>query len=112
MLPVQSWQIWNEPNLKKFFTPGQSVAQSAQKYVNLLKISHDAIKAKDSHALIVLAGMPGFGDSKAWVFLDDIYAWPGSKNYFDVTALHPYARDLDEFRTELSLFRTSIVQPR
>ena len=22
-LPVQSWQIWNEPNLKKFFTPGQ-----------------------------------------------------------------------------------------
>ena len=108
-LPVQYWQIWNEPNLKKFFTPGSSVAQSAQKYVNLLKISHDTIKAKDSHALIVLAGMPGFGDSKAWVFLDAIYDVAGSKNYFDVTALHPYARDLNEFRSELNLFRTSIV---
>ena len=89
--------------------PGSSVAQSAQKYVNLLKISHDTIKAKDSHALIVLAGMPGFGDSKAWVFLDAIYDVAGSKNYFDVTALHPYARDLNEFRSELNLFRTSIV---
>ncbi len=24
-LPIQSWQIWNEPNLKKFFAPGQPV---------------------------------------------------------------------------------------
>ena len=22
-LPIQSWQIWNEPNLKKYFAPGQ-----------------------------------------------------------------------------------------
>ena len=92
--------------------PGASVAQSAQKYVNLLKISHDAIKAKDSHALIVLAGMPGFGDSKAWVFLDNIYDVAGIKDYFDVAALHPYARDINEFRSELNLFRTSIVEPR
>ena len=100
-LPVQHWQVWNEPNLKKFFTPGATVAQSAQKYANLLKISHDAIKAKDPKALIVLAGMPGFGDSKAWIFLDNIYAVAGIKNYFDVAALHPYARDINEFRTEV-----------
>ena len=35
-LPIQSWQIWNEPNLKKFFSPGQNVQQSAQKYATLL----------------------------------------------------------------------------
>jgi Glycosyl hydrolase catalytic core len=108
-LPVQAWQIWNEPNLKKYFTPGATVAQSAQKYANLLKISHDAIKAKDPKAQIVLAGMPGFGDSKAWIFLDNIYAVAGIKNYFDVAALHPYARDINEFRTEVSMFRTSMV---
>ena len=108
-LPVQSWQIWNEPNLKKFFTPGSSVAASAQKYASLVKISHDAIKAKDPKAQIVLAGMPGFGDSKAWIFLDNIYAVAGIKNYFDATALHPYARDLDEFRTELIMFRASMT---
>ena len=108
-LPVQHWQIWNEPNLKKFFTPGASVAASAQKYASLVKISHDAIKAKDPKALIVLAGMPGFGDSKAWIFLDNIYAVAGIKNYFDVTALHPYARDINEFRTEVSMFRASMT---
>src|SRR3954454_1679533 len=108
-LPVQSWQVWNEPNLKKFFTPGSTVAQSAQKYAQLLKISHDTIRAKDPKALIVLAGMPGFGDSKAWIFLDNIYAVAGIKNYFDVAALHPYARDINEFRTEVLQFRQSIV---
>jgi hypothetical protein len=108
-LPVQYWQIWNEPNLKKFFTPGSTVAQSAQKYATLLKISQPTIKAKDPKALIVLAGMPGFGDSKAWVFLDNLYAVSGIKAYFDVTALHPYARDITEFRSELLQFRTSIV---
>ena len=77
--------------------PGATVAQSAQKYAQLLQISHDAIKARDPKAQIVLAGMPGFGDSKAWNFLNNLYAVPGIKNYFDVAALHPYARDLDEF---------------
>jgi hypothetical protein len=108
-LPVQAWQVWNEPNLKKYFSPGSTVAQSAQKYAKLLQISHDAIKSRDPKALIVLAGMPGFGDSKAWIFLDNIYAVPGIKNYFDATALHPYARDLDEFRTEVSMFRASMT---
>ena len=47
-LPIQSWQIWNEPNLKKYFSPGQNVQQSAQKYATLLQISHDAIKSRGS----------------------------------------------------------------
>ena len=78
-LPIQSWQIWNEPNLKKYFTPGENVNQSAQKYAELLQISHDAITSQDPKAEIVLAGMPGYGDSKAWVFLDHLYEVPGVK---------------------------------
>ena len=47
-LPIQSWQIWNEPNLKKYFGPGSTTLQAkANKYARLLAISHDAIKAKD-----------------------------------------------------------------
>ena len=42
-LPIQSWQIWNEPNLKKFFVP----YPSPQKYARLLKISHGAIRSRD-----------------------------------------------------------------
>ncbi len=66
-LPVTSWQVWNEPNLKKYFSPGATVQASAQKYATLLQLSHDAIKAVDPSAMIVLAGMPGQGDSTAWV---------------------------------------------
>ena len=45
-LPFLSWQIWNEPNLKKFFTPGPNLDESAGKYARLLEISHDAIRSR------------------------------------------------------------------
>jgi hypothetical protein len=93
-LPIQSWQIWNEPNLKKYFAPKPSPG----KYARLVKISHDAIKSRDPQARIVLAGMPSNGDLTAWDFLDSLYSAPGIKDDFDAVALHPYARDLDQLR--------------
>ncbi len=45
-LPIQSWQIWNEPNLKKFFAPYPSPG----KYAHLLQISRDALRSKDPKA--------------------------------------------------------------
>jgi len=104
-LPIQSWQIWNEPNLSKYFDPGQTVEHTAQKYARLLHISHDAIKSRDPQAQIVLAGMPGFGDATAWVFLDNLYQVPGAKDDFDVAALHPYARGPTELRMKIEQFR-------
>jgi hypothetical protein len=102
--PVQSWQIWNEPNLKKYFDPTGTNDQLAQKYGTLLKISHDAITAQDPTAQIVLAGNPGYppsGGPKAWEFLNSLYAVPGIKNYFDVAAIHPYASDLKHVQIEI-----------
>jgi GH35 family endo-1,4-beta-xylanase len=100
-LPIQSWQIWNEPNLKKYFAPSPSVEQ----YARLLQISHDAIKKKDPHARIVLAGMPGYGDRNAWDFLDSLYSVPGTKRDFDAVALHPYAPNLDQLRLGIEKVR-------
>ena len=45
-LPIQSWQIWNEPNLEKYFAP----KPSAEEYARLLEISHDVIKSQDPQA--------------------------------------------------------------
>ena len=64
------WQIWNEPNLSKFFAPYPSPSEYAQ----LLRISHNAIKGEDLNAQIVLAGMPGYGDVTAWPFLYGLYS--------------------------------------
>jgi hypothetical protein len=117
-LPVTSWQIWNEPNLRKFFDPGGDNATLARHYATLLRISHDAIKSQDPNADVVLAGCPGYppsGGPKAWEFLDQLYTKvPAVKNYFDVAALHPYAGDpsgndssvLYHVQLELGKFRT------
>ncbi len=107
-LPIQSWQIWNEPNLSKFFTPGHNVDRSAQNYARLLEISHDAIKGQDPQAQIVLAGLPGFGQVTAWDFLDGLYRVPGIKGKFDAAALHPYAPNLLELRLQVERLRNTM----
>jgi hypothetical protein len=112
-LPVTSWQIWNEPNLRKFFDPGGSDDQLARKYGELLRISHEAIKAQDPNAQIVLAGSPGYppsGGPRAWDFLNQLYnKVPHVANYFEVAALHPYASDINHVRIEIQSFRDVMV---
>jgi hypothetical protein len=107
--PIRSWQIWNEPNLQKYFDPGGTSGQGINKYARLVKISHDAIKSRDPHAKIVLAGNPGYprraAGLKAWDFLRGLYEVPGFKGDFDVAALHPYTGSLDVLRDQLQLYR-------
>jgi hypothetical protein len=100
-LPIQSWQIWNEPNLKKYFSPQPSPA----KYAQLLHVSHDALHNGDPKAQVVLAGMPGYGDVSASEFLRRLYGVAGVKSYFDATALHPYGRDVYQSGQEITRFR-------
>lgn len=112
-MPIHSWQVWNEPNLKKFFNPEGSDFQTVHQYARLLKISHDAIKRRDRAAHIVLAGNPGYppaGGMKAWVFLDRLYGQPGIKNEFDVAALHPYASTVWDFGQEVRRVHSVMVQ--
>jgi hypothetical protein len=105
-LPIQAYQIWNEPNLKKFFAP----APSTGKYARLLQISHDALRSKDPRARVVIAGMPGQGDMDAWEFLNGLYSVPGIKGRFDAAALHPYARDIDRQRNSIQRFRNTMTR--
>jgi len=102
---IRAWQIWNEPNLSHYFSPAPSVSR----YATLVAISHDAITAQDPNAEIVLAGMPGFGDPDAWTFLDELYQ-QGIRNDFDAVALHPYARDLDQFQHEIEEIRAVLTR--
>jgi hypothetical protein len=100
-LPVQSWQVWNEPNLSKYFAPSPSTKQ----YARLLEISREAILQKDPEAQIVLAGMPGFGDVNAWDYLDDLYSEGQVKDQFDAVALHPYAPNLGQLEQQIERLR-------
>jgi Glycosyl hydrolase catalytic core len=101
-LPITAVQVWNEPNLKKFFVP----YPSAREYTRLLKLSHEAIKSKDQlwQAKVVLAGMPSNGEVRASDFLNSLYS-AGAKPYFDIASLHPYAKSIDRQHVDIQRFR-------
>jgi Glycosyl hydrolase catalytic core len=103
-MPIEAWQVWNEPNLSKYFAP----QPSAPEYAHLVDISRKAIKSQDPKALIVLAGMPGNGDVNAWTFLDELYGQPGFAGNFDVAALHPYGRNIGEVATQTQKVRAAM----
>jgi hypothetical protein len=100
-LPIRSWQIWNEPNLEKFFAP----TPSPGKYAQLLRISRVAIKGQDPQARLVLAGTVAYADRTAWEFLDDLYDVGNVKGSFDATALHPYGSDIDKVEYAFRQYR-------
>ena len=85
-LPIRSWQIWNEPNLKAYW----GRAPNAKQYAKLLRAAAQPIKAADPSAEIVTAGMP---ESKIGVplkkFIPAMYR-AGAKDTFDALAINPY----------------------
>jgi polysaccharide biosynthesis protein PslG len=100
-IPIQAWQIWNEPNLRKFFPHDGMI----RKYAKLLEISHAAITSADPAAKVVVAGMPGYARPSAWAFLDKLYRVNGIKQYFDATAVHPYSATIGQFKDVLRKMR-------
>ena len=98
--PIDAWQIWNEPNGKPFWAP----RPSARRYAKLLRISRSALDSADPNAQLVLAGLVGYGQIRAWTFLGQLYR-AHAKRSFDAAALHPYARNLGQLRDEVALYR-------
>ncbi len=106
-LPIQSWQIWNEPNLKKYWVP----YPDPKKYGTLLQLSHSAIKSVDPNAQIVLGGLPGYPTSgiSAWDFLKQLYnKVPSAKRNLDAAALHPYGGTIERVREQIVQMRTAM----
>jgi hypothetical protein len=81
-VPIRMWQIWNEPNFITYW----STQPFERSYVNLLRAAHNAIKAADQGAKVVLAGLTNF----SWDYLRRIYKIRGARRLFDVVAAHPY----------------------
>jgi hypothetical protein len=101
-LPIGTWQIWNEPNLRSHFAPRPSPGG----YARLLKLSDAAIKQQDPRGSVMFAGMPGYSnDINAWSFLKRVYRKPATGKTFDVAALHPYARNVDQMLGEIKRLR-------
>jgi hypothetical protein len=83
--PIRAWQIWNEPNLRGFW----SQQPFAKGYVRLLKAARGALRAADPGARAILAGLPN-----GWDALRQIYR-AGGRRSFDAAAIHPYTARAD-----------------
>lgn len=84
-LPVEAWQVWNEPNVWAFWPQGPQPFYRG--YVPLLRATYVAIKQADPRAKVVLAGMPNW----SWISIRQVIQH-GGRNLFDVVDVHPYTR--------------------
>jgi hypothetical protein len=88
--PIRTWQIWNEPNLPRFYYPHPSISG----YRTLLRISSRTIHKLDPGARIVLGGISpdrrhrGLSPPK---FISRLYN-DGGRRWFDVATIHPYSK--------------------
>ena len=80
-MPIRDWQIWNEPNLTRYWTS----QPFAKPYVKLLRASRRALRAADPGSRTILAGLP----NESWIALRKVYK-AGGRGAFDAVALHPY----------------------
>ena len=89
-LPIQSWQIWNEPNLRSTSTRGERPGMGSSSTPSCCRSpttrSRAGIRKPGSSSPECSAPgtrWPGTSSS-------GLYKIPGFKNNFDVAALHPY----------------------
>ena len=86
-VPIRSWQIWNEPNLRVYWPTGPS----ARQYTRLLSTTAAAIRRVDRRAEIVTAAIP---DSRHGVplarFVAGMYG-AGAARAFDTLGVSAYA---------------------
>jgi hypothetical protein len=93
-MPIRDWQFWNEPNLRGFWTLGES----AKSYARVLRVFSHAVRSGDRAAHVLLAGLFPNPNDKTVIgtplrrYLPTIYRQKGSKALFDGVAIHPYAR--------------------
>jgi polysaccharide biosynthesis protein PslG len=90
-LPIRSWQIWNEPNLRVYWC-GRPRARA---YARMLRIVGKSIRRVNRRAEIVTAGLPASelrGTVPLSRYVRQLYR-AGAKRWFTTLAINSYARN-------------------
>jgi hypothetical protein len=103
-LPVNAWEIWNEPNIVTFGTvnPGR--------FARLIRISGRVLRQNDPSAKLIMGGLFGRPlqvppNMQAGRFLSQVYRAHGVKKWFDGVALHPYVSSAEAMRGQIRNLR-------
>ncbi|HLY28505.1 MAG TPA: hypothetical protein VKQ72_19315, partial [Aggregatilineales bacterium] len=89
---IQAVEVWNEPNLDREWSTAPQLL-SASRYVTLLKIAHDAIKAVDPNIIVITAALSPTGNSQEPNWTDDFVYFQqlidaGMLQYADCVGAH------------------------
>ncbi len=113
--PIESWQIWNEPNLPKYFAKDdrgrKSVPKPARTYAKLVKSADKAIGKADKHAKVILGGLSSKAKKKKLepnTFIKKFLKTKRITKRFDAAALHPYAPKVSKYESRISKFRKTL----
>jgi hypothetical protein len=79
---VHAYEVWNEPNLKRFWASGVNAGEFAQ----MLRAAYPAIKAADPDSTVIMGGLSGNDHG----YLEQVYR-AGGGGSFDAVGIHPYA---------------------
>lgn len=94
---INHWQIWNEPDIKKFWKG------SPEEYMLLLKEAYRVIKSIDPSMKVVSAGLDGNAE-KGKVYLESLLKL-GMTDYCDIIAFHPYGKTPERSLQRVIKFR-------
>lgn len=98
---VHVWELWNEPNLTKFFTGADPV-----KYTNFMKRGYTEAKRADPTCFCIGASICQTKQS-GLDFFTAIYE-NGGKDYMDAVAYHPYCNPYSPERTDVATAYTKL----
>jgi hypothetical protein len=101
MLAVRSWQVWNEPSLRKYWPPRPSASQ----YGRMLRQVGSILSAVDPSAEVVTAGIPASRLSGAVPFERYLRGLGRTETPFDTLAVNAYARSPRELIRNLRAAR-------
>jgi polysaccharide biosynthesis protein PslG len=86
---IAAYQLWNEPNLAREWG---NQPPNAARYVEMLQVCSEAIRAADPDAILISAGMSPTGNYDAIAHPDDVYLQAmydaGFQQYIDVVGMH------------------------
>jgi hypothetical protein len=116
--PVKYWQIWNEPNLPKYFASPPTGTQSVKPvknapkaYAKFIKVSDKAIRKADKRSRVILAGLSGSakqGKTSPKKFLKKFFKVKKVNKHFYAAALHPYAGSIKKYKSRISDMRKAM----
>jgi hypothetical protein len=94
---IRDWEVWNEPDNGGFFTG------TPQQYAWMLRTAHDAIKAIDPQAAVLLGGISGIS-GLGWLM--QVFTTPGADaaQAFDIANVHERAQ-LDGLAIDITAWK-------